>query len=61
MICFDLIYFSKKVHVSMLLKTIRATLLVTRDKRHYKGSGDTNFHIGPQQIDQTIPAYICIE
>ena len=33
----------------MIIKTIGATILVTRDKKHYKGSGDPYFHSGPQK------------
>ena len=31
-----------------------ATILVTRDKRHYKGSGDSYFYSGPRKVDQPI-------
>ena len=36
----------------MIIKAIGATILVTRDKRHYKRSGDPYFHSGPQKVDQ---------
>ena len=38
----------------MIIKTFGATILVTRDKRHYKGSGDPYFHSGPQKVDQMV-------
>ena len=38
----------------MIIKTIGATILVTKDKRHYKGSGDLYLHSGPQKVDQMV-------
>ena len=35
-------------------KAIGATIMVTRDKRHYKGFGDPYFHSGPQKVDQMV-------
>ena len=51
---FDLIWFIsvKSTCKHDYKKTIGATILVTRDERHYEGSGDPYFHSGPQKVDQ---------
>ena len=45
---FNLIYFKRCKHE---YKTFRAAILVTGDKRHYKGSGDSYIHSGPKKVD----------